>query len=114
MNAVEIDEAVSDLVAQPFDAAEFPVDFLAAFGNKETTLKRLRSGSSNASDVPAGVLQRNNIHLAAAPAGAVDSTLAALRESPKTGSAKAKFLLATDGVSPEAEDMLSGETTARA
>jgi hypothetical protein len=112
MNAVEIEEAVSDLVEQPFAEAEFPFHFLGAFGNKDTTLKRLRSGSSNASDVPGGVLQRNNIHIAVAPAGAVDATLAALRESPKTGSAKAKFLLATDGVTLEAEDLLSGETIA--
>ena len=64
MNAVEIESAVSDLAAQPFDAAEFPYAFLAAFGNKETTLKRLRTGNNNASDVPGGVLLRNNIHIA--------------------------------------------------
>jgi hypothetical protein len=40
MNAVEIEEAVSKLAEQPFDADSFPFDFLAAFGNKETTLKR--------------------------------------------------------------------------
>ena len=44
MNAVEIEEAVSDLALQPFDAAEFPFAFLAAFGNKDTTIKRLRKG----------------------------------------------------------------------
>ncbi len=64
MNAVEIESAVSDLAAQPFDAAEFPYAFLAAFGNKETTLKRLRTGNNNSSDVPGGVLLRNNIHIA--------------------------------------------------
>lgn len=52
MNAVEIEAALSDLATEPFDAAEFPFAFLTAFGNKETTLKRLRSGNSNASDVP--------------------------------------------------------------
>ncbi len=62
MNAVEIEVAVSDLAALPFDAAEFPYLFLQAFGNKETTLKRLRAGASNKSDV-AGVLQVNNIHI---------------------------------------------------
>jgi hypothetical protein len=46
MNAVEIEEAVSQLAAAPFDAAEFPFAFLTAFGNKETTVKRLRSVSS--------------------------------------------------------------------
>ena len=64
MNAVEIEAAVSDLALEPFDRAEFPFAFLAAFGNKETTVKRLRKGESNASDLPGGVLQRNNIHIA--------------------------------------------------
>ena len=44
MNAVEIEAAVSALALQPFDGAEFPFAFLAAFGNKETTIKRLRKG----------------------------------------------------------------------
>lgn len=54
MNAVEIESAVSDLALQPFDGTEFPFAFLQAFGNKETTIKRLRSGASNKSDL--GVL----------------------------------------------------------
>lgn len=109
MNAVEIEEAVSDLVVEPFDRAEFPFQFLAAFGAKDTTIKRLRKGESNVSDVPGGVLQRNNIHLAVAPPGDVAATLTALRSSPKTAAQKAKFLLATDGETVEAEDLASDE-----
>ncbi|NKK43483.1 class I SAM-dependent DNA methyltransferase [Rhizobium leguminosarum] len=112
MNAVEIEEAVSELAAQPFDAAEFPFAFLAAFGNKETTIKRLRTASANASDVAGGVLQKSNIHIATCPEGMIGETLVALRNSPKTASNKAKFILATDGVSFEAEDLASGETVA--
>ncbi len=114
MNAVEIEEAVSELAAAPFSAAEFPYAFLAAFGNKDTTIKRLRAGSSNASDIPGGVLQRNNIHIATCAQGQVDATLKALRESPKTSAAKAKFVLATDGVEFQAEDLASGDTVASA
>ena len=51
MNAVEIDEAVSVLAIQPFDPAEFAFQFLEAFGNKPLTLKRLRQGSSNRTDI---------------------------------------------------------------
>ncbi|WP_422055200.1 class I SAM-dependent DNA methyltransferase [Sphingomonas sp.] len=112
MNAVEIEEAVSELVVQPFDAVEFPFHFLTAFGAKETTLKRLRKGDSNASDVAGGVLWRNNIHLAVAPSGAVAATLTALRASAKTASAKAKFILATDGDTVEAEDLVGGDVVA--
>lgn len=113
MNAVEIEEAVSALAERPFDPAEFPFEFLTAFDNKETTIRRLRggSGSTNKSDV-GGVLQTNNIHIAVAPAGEVTKTLAALRESPATTRFKAKFILATDGDTFEAEDIDNGETVA--
>ena len=112
MNAVEIEAAISELALQPFDAAEFPYAFLAAFGNKDTALKRLRAGNNNASDVPGGVLQRNNIHIAVSDSGVVTETLAALRASPATTKARAKFILATDGEMLEAEELTSGETIA--
>lgn len=112
MNAVEIEQALSDLAAQAFDGAEFPFQFLAAFGNKTTTIARLRKGESNASDVPDGVLQRNHIHIAVAEPGQVGQTLTALKASPKTAQAKAKFILATDGTTLEAEELASGDAIA--
>lgn len=42
MNAVEIEQAISELAEKTFDRQEFPFQFLEAFGNKETTLKSLR------------------------------------------------------------------------
>jgi hypothetical protein len=69
MNPVEIEQAISELAELPFDVAEFPCAFLMAFGNKDTTIKRLRSGASNKSDI-GGVLQTNNIHLATCAPGA--------------------------------------------
>ncbi len=111
MNAVEIEQAISALAEQPFDAGEFPFAFLQAFGNKETTLKRLRKGESNKSDL-GGVLQTNNVHIVVAPFGHVTRTLAALKASPATAKAKAKFVLATDGDAFEAEELISGETVA--
>ena len=80
MNAVEIEEAVSKLAEQPFDAASFPFAFLEAFGNKETTLKRLRSGNSNQSDLRGGVLQRNNIHIKVCTEGEVTATCGSAAE----------------------------------
>lgn len=56
MNAVEIEQAISDLAERPFDPVEFPFAFLEAFGNKDTTLRWLRSAASNKSDL-GGVLQ---------------------------------------------------------
>ena len=112
MNAVEIEAALSELAAQSFDATAFPYAFLAAFGNKDTALKRLRAGNNNSSDVPGGVLLRNNIHLAVGASDTTGATLHALRESPATAKAKAKFILATDGATLEAEELASGETIA--
>ena len=105
MNAVEIEEAVSKLAEAPFDAATFPYAFLEAFGNKETTLKRLQSGNTNQSDLPGGVLQRNNIHIKVAAEGEVAATLTALRQSPATAKNKVKFILATDGQELHAEQL---------
>lgn len=111
MNAVEIEQAVTDLAEHPFDRAEFPYAFLEAFGNKATTIKRLRAGASNKSDL-GGVLQTSNIHILTCDAGQVTQMLAALKASPATAKAKAKFILATDGADFEAEDLTSGETVA--
>jgi restriction-modification enzyme MmeI-like protein len=108
LNAVEIEEAISQLADQPFDPENFSYSFLEAFGNKETTIKRLRTGASNKSDV-GGVLQTNNIHIAICDTGQVTKTLTALKASPATAKAKAKFILATDGEYFEAENLASGE-----
>lgn len=82
MNAVDIKEAVSELAQQPFDIAEFPFSLLVTFGNKEATIKRLRTGDTNKSDV-GGVLQRNNIHIAVADLKQAVETLARTKASPE-------------------------------
>lgn len=112
MNAVEIEEAISLLSEQVFNPIEFPYSFLEAFGNKSTTIARLRTGNNNKSDIERGVLQHNNIHIAVCDNGEVSETLKRLKESPATTKAKAKFILATDGKDFQAEDLASGETVA--
>ena len=97
MNAVEIEEAISNLAARPFAPEEFAFAFLRAFGKKPTMPKRLRKGTSNRSDA-GGVLQTSNIHIKAAPVG----KMAELKASPAT--TKAKFALAADGSDFQAED----------
>lgn len=111
MNAVEIEEAVSLLAEQPFEAEAFPYAFLEAFGNKATTIKRLKSGATNKSDV-AGVLQRGNIHIKTCGEGEVAATLYLLRDSSATSKQKARFILATDGSEFQAEDLGGGDTIA--
>ncbi len=119
MNAVEIEEAVSKLVEEPFNAAEFSYAFLEAFGNKTATLQRLRSAgrnSTNKTDISGdgiyAVLQRNNIHIATCATGgpdAVASLLKRLVDSPASSKHKAKFVLATDGNTVHAECLNSEE-----
>ena len=109
MNAVEIEDAICELVDQPFDREAFAFQFLEAFGNKATTIKRLKKGGSNRSDVPGAILQRSNIHILACEPGGVEAGAKALRESPKTAQQKAKFILVTDGEKLSAEDLNSGE-----
>jgi hypothetical protein len=111
MNAIEIEVAVTSISEAPFDRDEFPYDFLMAFGNKETTIKRMRSGTSNKSDV-GGVLQTNNLHIAVAQTGGVTQCLKSLKDSPATAKGKARFIVATDGAIFEAEDIDTGETIA--
>ena len=109
MNAVEIEEAITNLAEQDYDPATFPFAFLEAFGNPATTIRRLKSGQTNSSDIDGGVLQRNNIHIAVCEPGTVSGTLIKLKESPATTKAKAKFVVATDGVDFEAEDLTSDD-----
>lgn len=113
MNAVEIEQAVSDLAELPFDPVEFPFAFLEAFGNKPATIKKLRAGASNKSDL-GGVLQVGNIHIHVTAPGTVTDALTALRDSPATQNKrhKVRFILATDGDTFEAEDLTTGETVA--
>ncbi|HBJ33932.1 MAG TPA: lactate dehydrogenase, partial [Planctomycetaceae bacterium] len=119
MNAVEIEEAVSRLVEQAFVAAEFPYQFLEAFGNKPNTIKRLQASgknTTNKTDVTGesitAALQRNNIHIATCNRGGPDAVADLLNElisSPTTAKHKAKFALATDGETVHAARLNSDE-----
>lgn len=111
MNAVEIEQAITELAELPFNGSEFPFAFLEAFGNKATTIKKLRSGASNKSDID-GVLQSGHIHLKTCDVGHVPQTLTDLKDSKATQTKrnKVRFLLATDGQTFEAEDLLTGDT----
>lgn len=108
MNAVEIEQSVSDLFDKPFEAETFVPAFLEAFGNKTTVIKRLQS-STSLSDVEGAVLQRSNIHLKVCPKGQVHTVFNQLKASPATSKNKVKYVLVTDGVTVEAEDLSGNE-----
>lgn len=104
MNAIEIEEAISGLFEKPCEPETFPAEFLEAFGNKTTTIKRSQSAAS-LSDIDGAVLLRNNIHLKVCTEGQVGSAFNQLKTSPTTTKNKVKFILATDGATVEAEDL---------
>jgi len=46
LNAVEIEQATTDLAERRFGRANFPYAFLEAFSSEDTTIKRPRTGAS--------------------------------------------------------------------
>ncbi len=113
MNAVEIEEAVSRLAEAPFAAAEFPYFFLEAFGNKETTLRRLRSDDSNQSR-PArrSPAAEQYPPPRCAPRARSPPHCLHCARVPRPRVKRPKFILATDGKSFEAENLADGGTVA--
>lgn len=111
MNAIEIEEALSELAERQFEPDDFIFDFLSAFGNKETAIRRLKSKS--ASDIPGAILQRKKIHIAVCAPGATGDMLTQLRDDPKTARNKCKFIVATDGNLFEVEEVATGEHESR-
>ena len=89
MNAVEIEEAVSELAS----AHSTPASFRSPSSPLSATRKRPSSGCARAhrtSPTLGGVLQTNNIHIAVCEPGEVTQTLAALRASPARRERKAQ------------------------
>lgn len=109
MNPIEIEEQLSNLANESFDAADFPFQFLECFGNKATNIKSLRKGKANKTDIDGGVLQRLNIHMLIAEAGEVDAAMDTLRASKATRKNKAKFIFATDGETVASENLTTGD-----
>ncbi|MBR9763539.1 MAG: class I SAM-dependent DNA methyltransferase [Rhodobacteraceae bacterium] len=110
MNPTEIYDALAELAREPFDATEFPFAFATATDGAKAAISKLRSGSTNKSDLPGGVLFGKKFHFAPALAGMTDVTLDQLRSSKKTKTSKPAILIATDGEMISAEHPVSGDT----
>ncbi|MFP1591809.1 type IIL restriction-modification enzyme MmeI [Escherichia coli] len=110
MNAVEIEQAITDLAEQPFDPQNFLMLSLKPLVTRQRPSSACAPGHLTS---PIWVaFSTNNIHILASEEGQVTQMLAALKASPATGKSKAKFILATDGKYFEAEDLNSGQTVA--
>jgi hypothetical protein len=110
MNPTEIHDALADIADAPFDPNESPFAFAQAMDAAKAAVSKLRSGTTNKSDLPGGVLFNKKFHYAPALTGMVDVTLEQLRASKKTKTAKPAILIATDGEMIAAEHLASGDT----
>ncbi|PRZ48040.1 class I SAM-dependent DNA methyltransferase [Tritonibacter scottomollicae] len=110
MNPTEIYDALAQIATEPFDATEFPFAFAAATDGAKAAVSKLRSGSTNKSDLPGGVLFGKKFHYAPALTGMTDVTLDHLRSSKKTKTSKPAILITTDGKMISAEHLASGDT----
>lgn len=110
MNPTEIYDALSEIAAKRFNASEFPFEFALATDAAKAAVSKLRTGSTNKSDLPGGVLFNKKFHYAPALGGMVDVSLDKLKASKKNASAKPAILLTTDGDTIAALHPASGES----
>lgn len=109
MNAVEIQEAIEELIQQPYEPKAFIEGFMLAYGASATTMARIKSGDGNATDLPNGVLWKKWVHFQPAPTGEISEVLDTLQASRKTAQAKVRFAITTDGDQFAAHDLKTGE-----
>ena len=109
MNAVEIEEAVAELIQQPYEPVAFITGFMAAYGASATTITRLKGGDGNTSDLPGGVLWKKWVHFQPAAEGQASNVLDAIEASRKTAQGKVRYAITTDGDEFSARDLKTGE-----
>lgn len=109
MNAVEIEEAVTELTQQPYEPVAFITGFMAAYGASATTITRLKGGDGNTSDLLNGILWKKWVHFQPAAEGQAASVLDAIEASRKTAQGKVRYAITTDGTEFAARDLKTGE-----
>lgn len=109
MNAVEIQEAIEELIQQPYAPSAFIEGFMTAYGASAATIARIKSGDGNATDLPDGVLWKKWVHFQPASIGEISEVLDTLQASRKTAQAKVRFAITTDGDQFAAHDLKTGE-----
>ncbi len=111
MNPTEIEFAVRDLVAKPYDPATFPFDLIGILNTSKVTVSRLKSGQTNAAKQPGDVLWRKHLFFRAAGIGDDVGVIGdALAADPLTVKHKPRFILVTNGDQVHARDMELDDT----
>lgn len=108
MNITEIELSLRELVDAPFDPAEFPFAFLAAYDAPRATVTKLRQAS------PVSLLEQIEVHLKkklffrSAEAGQAGLTIEAMAAQFDGKKDTPRFLMATDGNELLARDAKTG------
>lgn len=111
MNPTEIEFAVRDLVARPFNGALFPFDLVGIYNASKVTISKLKSGLTNAADEPGDVLWKKRLFYRTAARGEDVGAIAdSMANDPLVARHKPRFILVTDGVQLHARDLLADET----
>jgi len=111
MNPTEIEFAVRDLVAKPYDAETFPYELIGIFNASKMTVSRIKSGTMNKAKQPGDVLWQKHLFFRPAAAGEdVGSVADSLVADPLTAKHKPRFILVTNGQQVHARDLNFNET----
>jgi hypothetical protein len=111
MNPTEIEFALHDLVATPFDAATFPYELLRIYNAPALTVSKLRSGQTNAAKQSGDVLAKKHLFYRSVGAGIdVAGTADAMLADPLVAKHNPRFVLVTDGTSVHIRDRKTGDT----
>lgn len=111
MYIADIEEAISKIAAEPFNAETFPFNFIAGYDAPPATVTRIRNGTQNATDIDGAVLWRQKLHLHVCALGEVEASIQRLAASRATERQKVQFVLATDGVEVAARDLRADDAT---
>ena len=111
MNPTEIEFAVRDLVAKPYDPESFPFDLIAIYNAPKSTVTKLKSGQTNAANQLGDILWKRHLFFRAINSGDdVASAANAILEDRLTAKHKPRFVLVTDGVIVHVRDLKLGDT----
>jgi hypothetical protein len=111
MNPTEIEFAVRDLVAKPYDAETFPYDLIGIFNASKVTVSRLKSGTMNKANKSGDLLwQKKLFFRRAAPGEDVGAIGDVLVDDPLTAKHKPRFILVTNGEQVHVRDLSFNET----
>uniref|UniRef100_E6Q0T4 site-specific DNA-methyltransferase (adenine-specific) n=1 Tax=mine drainage metagenome TaxID=410659 RepID=E6Q0T4_9ZZZZ len=111
MNPTEIEFAVRDLVAKPYDPDTFPYDLIGIHNASKVTVSKLKSGQTNGATRSGDIVWKSKLFFRPAAVGAdLGATVHDMAADPLLKKQKPRFLLTTDGEQVYGRDLKTGDT----